>query len=77
MRILQVREEAADRLEAELKNNTLKNQEVVLKFSPSITFYMESEPEAKIYTSTASDEPMRSLKLPASLDTAETAPVLN
>ena len=48
--------EAADRLELELRNNTLKNQEAELDFSPSTTFYAEIEPVAKVYTSITSDD---------------------
>jgi hypothetical protein len=49
--------EAADRLEHELKNNTLDNQEAELPFSRSVTFYSEKEPERQAYTTITSDDP--------------------
>jgi len=48
--------EAANRLENELRNNTLRNQEAELEFSPSITFYAEHEPAEKPYFGVSTED---------------------
>lgn len=58
--------EAADRLENELKNRTLDNQEAELPFSKSITFFSEKEPAVPIYASVTSDDVVRGNQAKAS-----------